>query len=41
MKNKKETYVSPKVEVILIKSNDIVTISLPEETLEDEETDYN
>ena len=35
MKNKKETYVAPAFEVIVIKTTDIITFSTPDESLED------
>ena len=35
MKNTKKTYVSPAVEIIVIKSKDIITVSLPDETIDD------
>ena len=35
MKNVKETYASPVVEIIKVKTNDIITLSLPDETVDD------
>lgn len=35
MKNKKEIYVSPVVELVVLKEKDIITVSLPDETVED------
>ena len=35
MKNVKDTYVSPTFEIIVVKTKDIITISLPDETIDD------
>ena len=35
MKKIKETYETPAVEVVKIKSADIITVSLPDETVDD------
>ena len=35
MKNVKETYVAPVVEIVKIKTKDIITLSLPDETVDD------
>ena len=35
MKNVKETYVSPAVEIVKVSTKDIITVSLPDETIND------
>lgn len=36
MKNsKKEVYISPSIELVLLKSKDVITVSLPDETVND------
>ena len=35
MKKVKETYVSPAVEIVTLKTKDIITVSLPDETVDD------
>lgn len=35
MKNAKEKYVSPVTEIVVLKEKDIITVSLPDETVND------